>query len=263
MAIYQCTVCKAIYDEEMQGMRFEKLPDDWVCPICKAAKDKYIRLSPEALEAAARASSGAEQEVEKPSTITVSDLMVDTMINWGVTHVFGMVGHSNLGLADAVRRRCEAGKLTYIGIRHEGAAAFAASAFGKVTDRPAACLTIAGPGATNLLTGLWDAKMDRVPILALTGQVDSQYLGPGAFQEIDLDAAFDTVACWSQTVLESSNHAELTNLALKSAIVNRDVAHLIFPNKVQEHSVAGAHTAGESGGKNLSTRYNPSDRIGR
>ncbi len=91
-----------------------------------------------------------------------------------------MVGHSNLGLADAIRRREEAGELTYIGIRHEGAAAFAASAYGKLTGRPAACLTIAGPGATNLLTGLWDAKVDRAPVLALTGQVDSQVLGPGS-----------------------------------------------------------------------------------
>ena len=112
------------------------------------------------------------------------------MVNWGVEHVFGMVGHSNLGLADALRRQEQAGNLTYIGIRHEGAAAFAASAYGKLTGRPAACLTIAGPGATNLLTGLWDAKVDRAPVLALTGQVDSQVLGPGAFQEVDLAGAF-------------------------------------------------------------------------
>ena len=92
---------------------------------------------------------------------TVSDVMVETMVAWGVRHVFGMVGHSNLGLADAIRRRVEAGELEYIGIRHEGAAAFAASAYGKLTGRPAACLTIAGPGATNLMTGLWDAKVDR------------------------------------------------------------------------------------------------------
>ncbi len=69
--------------------------------------------------------------------------------------------------------------LTYIGIRHEGAAAFAASAYGKLTGRPAACLTIAGPGATNLLTGLWDAKVDRAPVVALTGQVDTAGARPG------------------------------------------------------------------------------------
>ena len=164
---------------------------------------------------------------------TVSDVMVETMTAWGVTHVFGMVGHSNLGLADAIRVQEEAGRLTYIGIRHEGAAAFAASAFGKLTGRPAACMSIAGPGATNLLTGLWDAKVDRAPVLALTGQVDTQVLGPGAFQELDLSAAFAPVAAWSQTVLHSSRHSELMSLALKHAIQRRDVAHLIFPDEVQ------------------------------
>ena len=98
--------------------------------------------------------------------------MVHTMTQWGVKYVFGMVGHSNLGLAEAVRRRCVAGELHFIGTRQEGAAAFAASAYAKLSGKPAACLAIAGPGATNLLTGLWDAKLDRVPVLALTGQVD-------------------------------------------------------------------------------------------
>jgi thiamine pyrophosphate-dependent acetolactate synthase large subunit-like protein/nitrite reductase/ring-hydroxylating ferredoxin subunit/rubredoxin len=168
-----------------------------------------------------------------PRQRTVSDVMVETMVNWGVSHVFGMVGHSNLGLADAIRVQEEAGRLTYIGIRHEGAASFAASAFAKLSARPAACLSIAGPGATNLLTGLWDAKVDRAPVLALTGQVDTQVLGPGAFQELDLAAAYAPVATWSQTVLPGSRHAELMSLALKHAIQQRDVAHLIFPDEVQ------------------------------
>jgi pyruvate oxidase len=165
---------------------------------------------------------------------TVSDLMAETMVAWGIRWVWGMVGHSNLGLADALRRQEEAGGLTYIGIRHEGAASFAASAYGKLTGRPAACFSIAGPGATNLLTGLWDANVDRSPVLALTGQVDTQVLGPGAFQEIDLMAAYGKVAQWSQTVLPTSRHAELVNLACRSAILKRGVSHLVFPDEVQQ-----------------------------
>ena len=91
---------------------------------------------------------------ESPHVRTVSDVMVETMVEWGVTHVFGMVGHSNLGFADAMRRQEEAGRLTFVGIRHEGAASFAASGYAKLTGRPAACFGIAGPGSTNLLTGL-------------------------------------------------------------------------------------------------------------
>lgn len=165
---------------------------------------------------------------------TLMDQLVSVLCDWGIDTVFGMVGHSNLGLADALRRAEEAGRLRYIGIRHEGAAAFAASGYAKVSGRPAACLTIAGPGATNLLTGLWDAKVDRVPVVALTGQVKTQVLGPGTFQEVDLASAFAPVAEWSQTVLRPENATELAALAMKHAIVQRDVAHLIFPDEVQE-----------------------------
>jgi thiamine pyrophosphate-dependent acetolactate synthase large subunit-like protein len=161
------------------------------------------------------------------------DQMVDVMCDWGVDSVFGMVGHSNLGLAEALGKAEADGRLRYFGIRHEGAGAFAASGYAKVTGRPAACFTIAGPGATNLMTGLWDAKVDRVPILALTGQVQTQVFGPGAFQEIPLQEAFSAVAEWSQTVLTNENATELMALALKHAIVNRDVAHLIFPDDKQ------------------------------
>lgn len=142
--------------------------------------------------------------------------------------------HSNLGLADAQRKAEADGRLTYIGIRHEGAAAFAASGYAKLTGRPAACLTIAGPGATNLLTGLWDAKVDRAPIVALTGQVKTQVIGPGTFQEVNLGEAFSAVAEWSQSVLHPENATELAALAVKHAVVQRDVAHLISPDEVQD-----------------------------
>ncbi|MGB5818672.1 MAG: thiamine pyrophosphate-binding protein [Saonia sp.] len=172
-----------------------------------------------------------EEDEHQP---TVSDIMVETMINWGVTKVFGMVGHSNLGFADAMKRQEEKGNLKFYGIRHEGAAAFAASAYGKLTGRPAACFTIAGPGATNLYTGMWDAKVDRAPFLALTGQVATQVVGTGNFQEVDLVQAFNTVAEFNQRVQGDSKHAELMSLAIKHAILKRDVCHLTFPDEVQE-----------------------------
>jgi thiamine pyrophosphate-dependent acetolactate synthase large subunit-like protein/nitrite reductase/ring-hydroxylating ferredoxin subunit len=176
-------------------------------------------------------------EVELPvpeERVSLMDQMVDVLTDWGIDAVFGMVGHSNLGMAEALRKAEAAGRLRFVGIRHEGAAAFAASGYAKLTGRPAACFSIAGPGATNLLTGLWDAKVDRAPILALTGQVQTQVLGPGAFQELPLASAFEAVSEWSQTVLRPDNATELAALAMKHAIVNRDVAHLILPDEVQE-----------------------------
>ena len=175
---------------------------------------------------------GVEKEAEHEAT--VSDIMVETMVNWGVDKVFGMVGHSNLGFADAMKRMEQKGKLNFYGIRHEGAAAFAASAYGKLTGKPAACFTIAGPGATNLFTGMWDAKVDRAPFLALTGQVATQVVGTGNFQEVDLVQAFNTVAEFNQRIQSDSRHAELMSLAVKHALLKRDVSHLTFPDEVQE-----------------------------
>ncbi|NNF65392.1 MAG: Rieske 2Fe-2S domain-containing protein [Acidimicrobiia bacterium] len=211
-----------------------------VCPWHAYEYDPIDGTPPEGYGDAAPCFAVEERDdglyVELPiveETVSIMDQMVDVMTDWGVDTVFGMVGHSNLGLADAFRKAEADGRLRYFGIRHEGAGAFAASGYAKASGKPAACFSIAGPGATNLLTGLWDAKADRVPILALTGQVDTQVLGPGAFQEIPLAAAFEAVAEWSQTVLHRENASELMALAIKHAVVNRDVAHLIFPDQVQ------------------------------
>lgn len=177
-------------------------------------------------------------EVEDDHKTTISDVMMETMVEAGVDTVFGMVGHSNLGVADAMRRLEEKGKLHFFGIRHEGAAAFAASAYGKLTGRPAACFGIAGPGATNMFTGMWDAKNDRAPMLVLSGQVQSQVVGTGAFQEVDLVSAFEPVANFNHRVLPNSKHSELMLLAIKHAIINREVSHLTFPDDMQKQVAA-------------------------
>ena len=182
-----------------------------------------------------------------PRARTIADVMAETMTNWSVTSVFGMVGHSNLGLADALRHQEAEGKLKYYGIRHEGAAAFACAGYGKLTGRPAAALTIAGPGATNLLTGLWDCKVDGAPALALTGQVQDQVVGVHAFQDIDLEAAFEAVAEFSETVHLTSDHSLLMTQAIKTAILKRGVGHLVFPDNVQPtpaHDDTKAHGPG-------------------
>lgn len=194
---------------------------------------------------------------EPPRPRTVGDVMVETMMAWGVTHVFGMVGHSNLGVADAMRRAEQRGELTFVGIRHEGAAAFAASAYGKLTGELAACFAIAGPGSTNLLTGLYDAKVDRSPVLAISGQVATKVKGRGAFQDLDLTNAFRDVAVWSQTVGAASDHAELMTLACKHALDRRGVAHVVLPDEVQAAPVAAGAPAGGPTGRRADLHVAP------
>ncbi|MEO6510235.1 MAG: thiamine pyrophosphate-binding protein [Nocardioides sp.] len=184
---------------------------------------------------------------------TVGDAVVETLVAHGVDTVFGMVGHSNLGIADAMRRAEERGELRYVGIRHEGAASFAAGAYGKLTGRPAACFAIAGPGSTNLLTGLYDAKLDGAPVLALSGQVPTNVLGRGAFQDVDLQAVFRDVSVWNATVSSGSDPAELAALAVKHAVDRRGVAHLVFPDEVQVQAsdVPAATPVGRIGSRRI------------
>ena len=156
-----------------------------------------------------------------------------------------------------MRRAEERGDMRYFGIRHEGAASFAASAYGKLTGELAACFSIAGPGATNLLTGLYDAKVDRAPVLAITGQVQTQVMGPGAFQELDLKGAFTDVSVFSQPVLPSSRPVELMNLACRHALLERGVAHVILPDEVQEITADDDLVAGSPVGRRTARGIQP------
>src|SRR3954454_21213510 len=194
---------------------------------------------------------------------TIADVLVETLVAHGVSRVFGMVGHSNLGFADALRRAEERGDLTFIGIRHEGAAAFAASAYGKLTGRPAACFAIAGPGSTNLLTGLYDAKLDQAPVVAISGQVPSKVLGRGAFQDLDLSAVFRDVAAWTTTVHAGSDHAELAALAVKHAVLERGVAHLVLPDEVQVRPASDEDASGPTGRVPALEIAPPEDALGQ
>ena len=163
---------------------------------------------------------------------TLMTQLVDRFVEGGLDTVFGMVGHSNLGFADALRAAELAGDLRFIGIRHEGAASFAASAYGKLTGNPAMCFSIAGPGATNLYTGMWDAQISATPLLAVTGQIPTPQLGTRAFQEVPLVEALGPAAGWSKR-LSASDGPDVATAMVNFATTQHDVAHLVIPDDVQ------------------------------
>ncbi len=225
MEQWRCSVCGYIYDEAAgdpegkipEGTRFEKLPADWTCPVCGAGKDAFSRLS--------------EKDIHAGSQTTVSDVIIAELAAWGVHYVFGIPGTSSLGLVEAIRKNPG---IRYIVFRHEENAAMAASAYNKLTGSIAACLTIAGPGATNLSTGLYDAKEDHASVISLNGQVETQYTGSGGIQEIDQDAFFRPVTVYNNTVADKKMTVLLLTRALKYAIYNRGVAQLSVPNDIQK-----------------------------
>ena len=172
-----------------------------------------------------------EVPAQSQSERLVADAIVEQLVEWGVTQVYGIPGETSLAIVDAIRRRGD--RIRFVLVRHEEVAAFMASAYAKLTGDLGVCLTIAGPGATNLITGLYDAKMDRAPVLALTGQVALQFLGLGSFQEIDQHALFEAVADFNEVIDSPDQVTELVTLAMKRAIVERGVSHLGIPLSTQ------------------------------
>jgi pyruvate oxidase len=223
MAKYRCTVCNYVYDEAKELQKFSELPEDYRCPVCNSLKSVFVLL--------------AETPAESKEPTTVSDILIRQMAAWGIKYVFGLPGTSSLGVVDAIRKNTA---IRYIQVRHEQTAAFMASAYGKLTGNIAACLTIAGPGATNLATGLYDAKLDHSPVLALTGLVARQLIGPGSFQEIDQYSFFDPICVFNKVLMSENQTTRLVTLAIKHALVERGVSHISIPNDVQKLPYAAA-----------------------
>ena len=144
MKKWKCSVCGYIYDESKEKIPFEELPEDWRCPQCGAPKSAFRIVEGEATMTRAKT--------------TVAGKIVEQLVAYGVKRVYGIPGHSNLPLTEAMRRHPE---IELILTRHEQTAAYMASAHAKLTGQIGVCMSIAGPGATNLITGLVDAATDR------------------------------------------------------------------------------------------------------
>ncbi|HDZ17943.1 hypothetical protein LCGC14_1452680 [marine sediment metagenome] len=215
MTRFRCSVCNFIYDEDKKGKKFPSLPNSWTCPVCGAPKTAFVLES----------SKKGNEDIKT----NVADKIIEQLVAFGVDRVFGIPGDSNLPLVNAIRKN---DKIDFVLTRHEETAAFIASAIGKITDKLGVCMSIAGPGATNLITGLMDAATDRSPVLALIGQIPEVYLGSEAFQEIDQITLFKPFAEYAETVARSNQALKLTMMAVKYAIKKPGVAVLSCPTDI-------------------------------
>ncbi|MDX1484552.1 MAG: thiamine pyrophosphate-binding protein [Alphaproteobacteria bacterium] len=168
--------------------------------------------------------------------MTVSDLLLKVLHSFGVRHVFGIPGDAINDVTDALRRQ---DKIDFVQVRHEEAGAFAASAQAKLTGRLAACLGTAGPGGVHLLNGLYDAKMDHTPVIAITGQVATSELGTSQHQEVNLERLFTDVAVYSRTVTTAEQLPNVFVEACSAAIAHRGVAHVSIPTDVSGNRLSG------------------------
>ncbi len=163
---------------------------------------------------------------------TGGDILVENLIDWGVDTVFGLPGDGINGIIEALRKRQEL--VRFIQVRHEEAAAFMACGYAKYTGRLGVCLATSGPGGIHLLNGLYDAKMDGQPVLAITGHHYHDLIDTFAQQDLDLDKVYQDVAVYNTRVMGPTHVENVTNLACRAAISYRGVSHINFPTDLQD-----------------------------
>src|SRR3954451_23734901 len=167
---------------------------------------------------------------------TTGDVIVQKLLRWGVDTAFGLPGDGINGIFEALRQNQD--KIRFIQVRHEEAAAFAACGYAKFTGRLGVCIVTSGPGAIHLLNGLYDAKLDGAPVLAITGHTYHDLIGTRYQQEIDILSLFKDVAAYNQMILGPKHAHGLVDIACRSALSTRSVSHLTTPSDIQDEELS-------------------------
>src|SRR5919108_1465304 len=166
---------------------------------------------------------------------TTADLLVERLIDWRVDTVFGLPGDGINGIMESLRTHQE--QIRFIQVRHEEAAAFMACSYAKLTGKLGVCVATSGPGAIHLLNGLYDAKLDGQPVLAITGMPYHDLIGTYTQQDIELDKLFMDVAKYSVRVMGPTHVENVAHLACRTALLYRGVSHITFPVDLQEREI--------------------------
>jgi pyruvate dehydrogenase (quinone) len=160
-----------------------------------------------------------------------SEALIERLADWGVDTVFGLPGDGINGIMEGLRRHQD--RVRFLLVHHEEAAAFMATAHAKATGRIGVCLATSGPGGIHLLNGLYDAKLDHMPVLAITGMQETSVLGTGYQQEVNLDKLYADVAEYDQMIYNPAQLPSVVDNAVRTAYARRGVAHLTLPNDIQ------------------------------
>jgi pyruvate dehydrogenase (quinone)/pyruvate oxidase len=163
---------------------------------------------------------------------TAADVLIDTIRDWGVEVIFGLPGDGINGLMEALRKRQDS--IRFVHVRHEEAAAFMACGYAKVTGKLGVCLATSGPGGVHLLNGLYDAKLDGQPVLAITGMAFHDLINTHTQQDVELDKLFEDVAVYNNRIMGKAHVEPVADLACRTALTYRGVSHITFPSDLQE-----------------------------
>ena len=167
---------------------------------------------------------------------TAADIIIQTIMNWGVDTIFGLPGDGINGIMEALRKQKD--KIRFIQVRHEEAAAFMACGYAKFTGKLGVCLATSGPGGIHLLNGLYDAKLDGQPVLAITGLQFHDLVGTHTQQDVALDKLFQDVALYSERIMGAAHAENVTELACRTALARKGVAHITIPTDLQDQELS-------------------------
>ena len=167
--------------------------------------------------------------------MTAADVLIERLIDWGVEVVFGLPGDGINGIMEALRTRKD--KIRFIQVRHEESAAFMACGYAKFTGKLGVCLATSGPGGIHLLNGLYDAKLDHQPVLAITGLQFHDLIGTHTQQDVALDKLFIDVAEYNERIMGPTHVENVVDLACRTALSYRKVSHITIPVDFQEQEV--------------------------
>ena len=170
---------------------------------------------------------------------TGGDVLVETLIDWGVDTIFGIPGDGINGVFEALRQRQD--KIRFVQVRHEEAGAFAACAYAKFTGKLGVCLATSGPGGVHLLNGIYDAKLDGQPVLAITGAQHHDLLDTWTQQDVDLDKLFMDATAYSTRVMGPSHVENVVEMACRTALAYRQPTHVMIPVDIQSMQVDKSH----------------------
>jgi pyruvate dehydrogenase (quinone)/pyruvate oxidase len=159
--------------------------------------------------------------------MTASDVLVESLIDWGVDTIFGLPGDGINGFVEALRTRKE--RIRYVHVRHEETAAMSATGYAKFTGRLGVCFSTAAPGAIHMLNGLYDAKIDQAPVLAITGMTYHDLIGTHYLQDMNQDYLYQDVAIYNQRLMGPAHAKNIVDYACRAALSHRGVAHLALP----------------------------------
>jgi pyruvate dehydrogenase (quinone)/pyruvate oxidase len=168
---------------------------------------------------------------------TAADILIEVLQDWGVDTVFGLPGDGINGIMEALRKRQDT--IRFVQVRHEESAAFMACGYAKFTGRLGVCLATSGPGGLHLLNGLYDAKLDGQPVLAITGMPYHDLIGTRTQQDVELDKVFADVAEYSIRIMGPTHVENVAHLACRTALLRRGVSHITFPVDLQDREIKG------------------------